>query len=60
MGISAIASTSINMHLVQTQQAVDVSMLRKTMDMQQASSDALIQSMSTVTSSSEHQMDLLV
>jgi len=60
MDISAIASASINMHLAQTQQAVGVSMLKKTMDMQQASSDTLIQSMSTATSSSGHQLDLLV
>ena len=57
--ISSIASASIDMHIAQTQQSAGISLLKKTMDMQQSSCDALIQSMDSV-APTEHQLDLLV
>lgn len=59
MDVSSIASASIDMHLAQTQQAAGVSLLKKTMDMQQLSCDTLIQSMDSI-APSEHKLDILV
>ena len=60
MDTSAIAALSTSMSLSRVHQDVGTTMLRKTMDIQQATSDALVQSMNTVTPSFGHQLDVLV
>ena len=60
MDTSAIAALSTSMSLSRVQQDVGTTMLRKTMDIQQAASDALVQSMNTVAPSFGHQLDILV
>ena len=45
MDISAIAAVSIDMHLSQVQQAVDVSLLKNTMDSQESQAAALLDGM---------------
>lgn len=60
MDTSAIAAASTSMSMARVQQDVGTTMLRKTMDIQQASCDSLIQSMSSVAPSFGHRLDILV
>jgi len=60
MDTSAIAALSTNMSMARIQQDVGATMLRKTMDIQQASSDTLIQGMNAAPPSFGHKLDILV
>lgn len=60
MDTSAIASASISLSLSRVQQDAGISILKKTMDIQQAATDTMIQSMNTAAPSSGHKLDILV
>ena len=45
MDISSIAATSVNMYQSQTQQAVDVAVIKKVMDVQEAAAASLIETL---------------
>lgn len=59
MDLAAIGAISIGMHQAETQQAVNVSLLKKTMDSQEAQALNLIDNMMPAQSFG-HQLDVLV
>lgn len=62
MDLAAIGAMSIQMHLAQTQQSVDVSMTKKAMDLQETQASAMIDALEAsvpVAPSFGHQLDVL-
>ena len=61
MDVMAVGALSIAMHQTQLQQATDVLMMRKAMDLQETQATALIEDLQqAVPSPSGHQLDILV
>lgn len=63
MDLSSVGTASIQMHLSQTQQAVGVSLLKKSMDQQETQADALIQSLQAAAPAappSGHKLDRMI
>lgn len=60
MDISSIATASIYMNLSQAKQSADISILKKSMDNQEAASTAILESISASTPSFGHKLDIKV
>ena len=60
MVVTAIGAISIAMHQSQLQQAVDVTMARKVMDLQETQAAALIRDLQQASPAPGHQLDILV
>ena len=60
MDIMAIAATSIAMHQSQLEQAVDIAVMRKAMDSQEAQAAELIKDLEQAVLPSSHKLDITV
>ncbi|HCA72155.1 MAG TPA: hypothetical protein DHW78_10940 [Ruminococcaceae bacterium] len=58
MNISTVASLSTNMHLAQTQQSAEVTVMKKALDMQQTEGNEITQMMQAA-DPVNHQLDIL-
>lgn len=59
MNVSSISSASIAMHQEQLKQAVDVSMVKKSMDSQQAQVDTLLRNLDTAVQGLGNSIDIM-
>lgn len=60
MDLAAIGAASIQMSLAKTQQAVDVTMVKKAMDIQETQAAALIDSLQNAGPSFGHRIDVRI
>ncbi len=60
MDISSIAAASVNMYQSQTQQSVDVAMIKKAMDVQEAAAANLIETLKEPVPSFGYLLDIKV
>ncbi len=60
MDLSSIGALSIQMHMGQVQQAANISLLRKAMDLQESQTDALVQSLQSAVPPSGHVLDRMI
>jgi hypothetical protein len=60
MDISSIATASVNMYQSQTQQSVDVAMIKKAMDVQEAAAANLIETLKEPVPSFGYLLDIKV
>lgn len=58
MDTSVIAAASIDMSLSQTQQAANIAVLKKSMNVQQTDAEALIQSMGNISPNIGQRLDI--
>ncbi len=60
MDLSAVGAASIDMHMAQTMQAVDIAMAKQIMDLQEAQGAALGEMMQSAAPSFGHLLDIRV